>query len=430
MSEEQGKYEKTFQRLQLFQGLAHSGCGMSMWCLSNTGEVLYTTSPYEKELKMFLQISGCLKYALEEARDFVRPFIMSDSLGLIWAGEYIFSTGGTERLLIIMGPLFFTEFSVKIIKNELQALDFSLMLQRSCLNILQKVPVLAMTMVHQYVQMMHYAIMEENILPGQFHYQISEAKERRVTAARQNVKLEHETHFNEYVKEYSREQIILQCIKDGNLNYSNIVAPEIRAAIPDSYETGQPLRESKNVVLIFTALCSRAAVEGGLSVKTAKEMEVSYIRQIENTRTVTELMKLKYTMMEDFVEGVHRFKNGPEISLHIRECYDYIKAHFMEPLDLRKIAKKIGYTEYYLTRKFQKEMGISLLDCIRETRLEYAKVWLITTDKSIQEISEQLQFGTRNYFSRIFKEKEGMTPASYRERARIVGKENEVTECG
>ena len=78
----------------------------------------------------------------------------------------------------------------------------------------------------------------------------------------------------------------------------------------------------------------------------------------------------------------------------------------------------MGYTEYYLSRKFQQEMGIRLLDYIKNVRLEYAKVWLLSTDKSIQEISEQLRFGTRNYFTRVFKEKTGKTPAAYRDENR------------
>ena len=65
-------------------------------------------------------------------------------------------------------------------------------------------------------------------------------------------------------------------------------------------------------------------------------------------------------------------------------------------------------------------MGIRLSDYIRDTRLEYAKIWLVSTEKSIQEISDLLQFCSRNYFSRVFKEKEGMSPQEYRQRAKAI----------
>lgn len=61
-------------------------------------------------------------------------------------------------------------------------------------------------------------------------------------------------------------------------------------------------------------------------------------------------------------------------------------------------------------------MGIKVTDYIKQARIEYAKIALLTTKKSIQEISDSLQFGTRNYFSKVFHEIVGMTPAAYREK--------------
>lgn len=91
--------------------------------------------------------------------------------------------------------------------------------------------------------------------------------------------------------------------------------------------------------------------------------------------------------------------------------FDLEESNLQEALLLQCVRN--GNTNY-LARKFQKEMGVKLLDYIKEIRLEYAKVWLTTTDKSIQEISLRLQFGTRSYFSKVFKAKNGMTPAAFR----------------
>ena len=67
-------------------------------------------------------------------------------------------------------------------------------------------------------------------------------------------------------------------------------------------------------------------------------------------------------------------------------------------------------------------MGIRLSDYIRDTRLEYAKIWLLNTEKTVQEISEQLQFCSRNYFSRVFREKEGLNPQEFRDSATVIRK--------
>ena len=87
----------------------------------------------------------------------------------------------------------------------------------------------------------------------------------------------------------------------------------------------------------------------------------------------------------------------------------------MKPLSLEEIARHCGYTEYYLTRKFAKETGMKLTDYIRSVRIDTAKAMLVTSNKDIQQISEELQFGSRNYFDRIFRQLVGISPARYRE---------------
>ena len=48
-------------------------------------------------------------------------------------------------------------------------------------------------------------------------------------------------------------------------------------------------------------------------------------------------------------------------------------------------------------------------------KVERAKILLKSTDMTVQDISDRLCFGTRNYFSRVFQEVAGCTPVQYRE---------------
>lgn len=231
---------------------------------------------------------------------------------------------------------------------------------------------------------------------------------------------EQERSFTDYERERNREQTMLQCIREGNRNYHQILDDAVRMS---RYSLGldTPLREAKDIVIIFAATCTRAAVEGGISNKSGREMEIRYLHEIEACSRVTDLAVLRRRIMDECVEAVCEVIQESTVSRPIQACCDYVKAHFNEPIDLKDIAKSVGYTEYYLTKRFQKEVGIKLLDYIKKVRLSYAKVWLLTNEKSIQEISEILQFSTRNYFTKVFKAQEGITPAEYRERAMTAG---------
>lgn len=211
------------------------------------------------------------------------------------------------------------------------------------------------------------------------------------------------------------EQLILQAVKDGNLNWREILEREAYYDASLLSDTGDTLRDGKNSVIIFIALCCRAAMEGGLPGKTAKELERKYTTEIENCTTMTKMKNIYYQMLDEMCRKVHGFKEEPMISKATKRACDYIRSNVKSPLTVEEIAGEVGYAPYYFNRKFYAEMGIRVGDYIKQARCEYAKVELLTTQKSIQDISDSLHFGTRNYFCKVFREVVGITPAAYRD---------------
>lgn len=391
------------RRLFLYMGMIHSSCGMWTWCFSEQGELYYTSCPCENELQQFFYIGGCMDYALNQREAAKEPFIMNDTLGMIWAGEYVQLKN--EKRLVVIGPVFYMSASAQFINEKLQELGLSVQMCISCMKIMNTVPVVHMTVFMHYVKMLHYAIYMADGHGVEIRYQHFEKKNQ----------YSEELIPSDFEMSNSQEALLLQCVRDGNVNYAKAFE-NLKMIHSDLMRAENPQRYFSNVIIIFISQCARAAIEGGLSVKTAKELEWKYINRVEKQRTLLELRQLEKDMLDEFIHNVNEAKNSYGISKPIRECCTYVKGHFTEPLTLSDIAKQTGYTEYYLTRKFQKEMGIKLLDYIKEVRLEYAKIWLATTDKSIQEISSQLQFDERSYFSRVFKKKNGVTPAEFRNR--------------
>ena len=64
------------------------------------------------------------------------------------------------------------------------------------------------------------------------------------------------------------------------------------------------------------------------------------------------------------------------------------------------------------------ETGMSINDYIKNAKIERAKTLLLATDRSIQEICDQLNFGSRSFFAETFKEITGIPPAAFREQNR------------
>lgn len=55
------------------------------------------------------------------------------------------------------------------------------------------------------------------------------------------------------------------------------------------------------------------------------------------------------------------------------------------------------------------------VDYIKQARIQCAHILLESTSKSIQEISEDLHFSSRSYFSTVFQAQIGVSPAIYRQ---------------
>lgn len=83
-------------------------------------------------------------------------------------------------------------------------------------------------------------------------------------------------------------------------------------------------------------------------------------------------------------------------------------------LSLNECAESLSYHPNYIWKVLKKETGQNFTDMVTSEKLELAKFMLLTTDYSIAEISEKLQYNNVQNFIRFFKTNTETTPASYR----------------
>ncbi len=399
--------EDVARRILIYSGQVHAAAGMSGWCFNHQKNLLVTTSSHEEELHSVLKASACLDYAFDHYRSSDKPFVLSDSLGLVWLGEFS-NRVDAQDLLFLFGPVFLNYASVSGLESNLQNMHLSVSMRSGIVQILHNIPVVPLSTLINNALMLHFTMTEEDIKSNDILFQTSPVDSKS--------KL-NPANLERYSSDQVRtvEQMLLQFVREGNTNYykiwEQVVAPTDAS---DDFETGNPIREMKDELLIFTALCSRAAIEGGLPASTAKSLENKYIGEIESANTATDLISTNSKMMDDFVTRVQQTHANPQISQTVNQCFDFIDANLLRDFTLDELAAAVGYTKYYLSKKFAKETGISLNEYIKKRRIDQAKIWLLTTGRKIQDISDDLHFGTRNYFSKVFFEQVGLTPAAYR----------------
>lgn len=104
----------------------------------------------------------------------------------------------------------------------------------------------------------------------------------------------------------------------------------------------------------------------------------------------------------------------------IEEAKQYIESNFSNELSLEYLAKELGISPYYFSRLFKEEEGVNYIDFLTGIRMNYAKEELQKGEKSIKEICIESGYSDPNYFSRIFKKWTGKTPTQYREKGLFI----------
>lgn len=83
-------------------------------------------------------------------------------------------------------------------------------------------------------------------------------------------------------------------------------------------------------------------------------------------------------------------------------------------ITLKDVALEVSMSQSYLSQCFRDIVGQSFNDYVRQARMNWAKQLLIDTDKPIYWIATQTGYPNEKYFSRVFKDKTGMLPSTYR----------------
>ncbi len=150
-----------------------------------------------------------------------------------------------------------------------------------------------------------------------------------------------------------------------------------------------------------------------LSAQVLTEREMALLNQGVAAVLGKGLFTAKETLERIETALSHSKRLGSEAQRMVRQAMAYIHTHYAEPIDRSDLARHLNINEQYLTRCFNREIGVSPIVYLNRCRIEQAKRMLEQGKYSITQVALSSGFSNQSYFSRIFQREVGVSPRAY-----------------
>lgn len=227
--------------------------------------------------------------------------------------------------------------------------------------------------------------------------------------------IDEETIFERYIFEKKLTSAVISgnydqallIFNDGKNQINNLA--DLKARIPDD-----PDRLYRNLAWMMNSMLR-------ICLLTA-QVPVTYIHIVATHFGIliksvpVELIKnqsLYRHMIQIYCYTAKNFNTG-QYSKIVEEITNYISFNLQKEMTLNQIARNFNFTPTYINRLLKKETGYSTIKYIKTQRITLAKMLLHFDDMPISEIAYTVGYPDCNYFCRIFKQMEKISPLQYK----------------
>lgn len=149
--------------------------------------------------------------------------------------------------------------------------------------------------------------------------------------------------------------------------------------------------------------------------------------EIARAQLLTLFLRLRARLslrLPPLTDGLHSlFPDGLEdssarlqtLSPTLQKARDFIRLHLHESLTPALIAQQVRLTPAHLNRLFRRELGITTMTYVTQSRIESARLLLQTSELSMSEISRLVGYRHASHFTLHFQKQYGLSPLQFRQ---------------
>ncbi len=203
------------------------------------------------------------------------------------------------------------------------------------------------------------------------------------------------------------ENRLIVFVKSGQYQNLDLFVP----ALPCDEEN---LSEVKIYLIGFNALLKKTAEYSSVSLQDTAYLSAKIISKINDLDYISDFSGIIKEICISYCELVGSLSHF-KYSTPVNRAIIKINSNLSDDLSLHTLAKFNNISAAHFSSLFKNETGVTLTEYVNVKRINYAKELLSTSNLKIKDISSMCGIGDDNYFIKLFKKYENMTPKEFRD---------------
>lgn len=211
-------------------------------------------------------------------------------------------------------------------------------------------------------------------------------------------------------QDYDKERMLLAFIRAGDRGGARRLLNELLATIYLSAPKAIVLQA--RVIELVSSL-TRAAIEDNPLLESLILQNHQWVERMVHADSFESLSTVLMQALDDFIDAVH-LHGSNRTNVHVHKALTYISERYQESISLEDVAWHTGISLYRLAHLFRAHTGKTVVETIRQVRLQRAELLLRQSDMTCAEVGYTVGFSDQSYFISHFKKHAGVTPGKYK----------------
>jgi len=208
-------------------------------------------------------------------------------------------------------------------------------------------------------------------------------------------------------------------VKTGNLEEAKREFARLLELLLDS-EPNPITYQLNSFGLCVLIIVIQAALSTGADPAQVSALEHELAQELSHLSSFASLKAWGELVLEKSMSlFTHNYAINDQTLVH--KAIDYIELNYARDISLDLVAAHVHLSTAYLSRIFNKKVGMGFSEYLAQIRLKEAKRRLRTSDETMDQIAEATGFSSNSYFSAVFKKHEGVTPSEFRTKQKSSG---------